>query len=84
MYLFIGMAIMFYALWCGDEQTVQRVGGSGQVWTVVILIALALRYILVIETDACADPIEVIFKDKGLIWLGIIYVINMFGIMYVF
>lgn len=84
MYMFMGMAIMFYALWCGDEKTLSRVGNSGLIWTVPIVIALAMRYSLDIEADDWADPIEVILNDKGMIALGIVYVAGMFGIIYWF
>lgn len=82
MYMFMGLAIMFYALWCRDGETVQRLGSTKMIWTVPLVIALAMKYSLDIESGGWADPIEVILNDKVIIVLGIVYAICMFTILY--
>lgn len=83
MYVCLGLAITFYALWTGDSKTVADLGTNLQIWTVPIVIILAMKYSLDIEKGESGDPMEVILSDKWLIIIGIIYVIVLFMILYV-
>ena len=82
MYMCMGMAIMFYALWTGAEETIQKMGSDTQMWTVPLAIIMAMKYSLDIECGEYADPVEVILKDKWLLLLGVVYVLVMVGILY--
>lgn len=83
MYMCMGMAVMFYALWANAAETVEKIGSSYQVWTVPLVIVIAMKYSLDIESGEYADPIEVITKDKGMVGLGLIYMFVMFAILYI-
>jgi len=83
MYVCMGLAIMFYALWCGAQETVERIGSMRQMWTVPLVILLAMKYSLDIEGGEYADPVEVICGDKTILFLGTVYVCSMFLILYV-
>lgn len=83
MYVCMGLAIMFYALWSGDSETVQTLETDLQMWTVPIVIILAMKYSLDIEKGGLGDPMEVIVSDKGLILIGIVYIIVISLILYV-
>lgn len=83
MYVCLGLAITFYALWTGDDTTVEKLGTNLQIWTVPIVIILAMKYSLDIEKGESGDPMEVILADKWLIFIGIIYVITLFIILYI-
>ena len=83
MYVCLGLAITFYALWTGDDKTIGKTGTNLQIWTVPIIIILAMKYSLDIEKGESGDPMEVILSDKWLIFIGIIYVITLFIILYV-
>ena len=41
-----------------------------------------MKYSMNIEGNSDGDPVEVIMKDKVLIFLGLIYVISLFIILY--
>lgn len=82
MYVCLELAITFYALWTGDDTTIEKLGTSLQIWTVPIVIILAMKYSLDIENGDSGDPMEVILADKWLILIGIIYVSTLFIILY--
>lgn len=83
MYVCLGLAITFYALWTGDSKTAADLGTNLQIWTVPIVIILAMKYSLDIEKGESGDPMEIIVSDKWLIFIGIIYVVVLFMILYV-
>ena len=70
MYICLGLTITFYALWCVDPLTVQRIGNPHLVWTVPLLVILGMKYSLNVESENDGDPVEVIFADKVLLCLG--------------
>lgn len=82
MYMCLGLGIMFYALWSGAEETIDKLQSTSQMWTVPIIIVLAMRYSLDIEGSDLGDPMEVITHDKWLIILGAIYFVVMVYILY--
>lgn len=82
MYMCLGLAITFYALWAGDEKVVSKFGSDMQIWTVPIVMIIAMKYSLDIEKSGRGDPIEVILGDKWLILMVVIYAILMCAIIY--
>lgn len=77
MYLCLAIAICFYSLWAINFHN------KRMVWTVPIVIVLAMKYCLDIESkNSDGDPIEVIFKDKMLILLSLLYGFAMCTIIY--
>ena len=77
MYLCLAIAICFYSLWAINFTN------KRMIWTVPIVIVLAMKYCLDIESDdSDGDPIEVIFKDKILILLSLLYGFTMCTIIY--
>lgn len=82
MYMCMGMAIMFYALWSGSAETIQKIGSDFQMWTVPLVIVIAMKYSLDIECGEYADPVEVISKDKWILLLGGFYVLVMLWVLY--
>jgi len=71
MHICLGITITFYALWCVDPLTVQKIGNPHLVWTVPLLMILGMKYSLNIESKSDGDPVEVIFADKALLLLGL-------------
>ena len=73
----MALAICFYALWA------MNYGNNLMIWTVPIVMILAMKYSLNIEAmESEGDPVEVIVGDKFIIGLGIIYICLIFGILY--
>lgn len=82
MYMLLGMGIVFYALWSSAETTIEKIGSNATIWTVPIVIILAMRYSLDIEKDESGDPIEVMLSDKWLVVIAAIYVAVITFILY--
>ena len=53
-----------------------------QMWTVPIVIVLAMRYSLDLESSESGDPMEIILGDKWLMVVGVIYCLIMLLILY--
>ena len=81
MYMCLAMTIVFYSLWTTDSAVVLK-NNNLLIWTVPMIIVIAMRYSMNIEGNSDGDPVEVIMKDKILILLGLIYVISLFVILY--
>lgn len=77
MYMFLGMAIVFYSLW-----TIDISNSNYLIWTVPFVIIIAMRYSMIIENGSDGDPVEVIINDKILLFLGFIYCLLLFFILY--
>jgi len=73
MHICLGLTITFYALWCVDPLTVQKIGNMYLVWTVPLLIILGMKYSLNIEHEGDGDPVEVVLADKVLLCLGLAF-----------
>ncbi len=77
LYMCMALTICFYALWAKEFES------KLMLWTVPIVMIMAMRYSLNIEKDESeGDPTEIILKDKILIVLGILYLILVFMYIY--
>lgn len=75
------LAIVFYALWSMDENTVSTYG-QYLVFTVPIALLIVMKYSLNIEGESDGDPVEVLVHDKVLLALCTVYLMSMFLILY--
>lgn len=82
MYMFLGLTIMFYSLWCVDEITLIRYSDKQIIWTVPIVMIICMKYSLNIEGDSDGDPVNVLLGDKVLIMLVLMYIFIMLAIIY--
>lgn len=82
MYVCVTLCIVFYALWCVDPITIEKMGNNFMVWTVPISMIILMKYSLNVEGDSYGDPVDVLFKDKLLMTMVGIYAIIVFFIMY--
>lgn len=78
MYVCVALSNAFYAFWTLD------MGNSNMIWTVPVFIIILMCYSLVAEGDSDGDPVEVILHNKILIALIIVYVMCVFGLIYIF
>lgn len=70
MYVCLGLALVFYSLWCVDPVT----DNSRLVWTIPFVVAIAMKYSLDIEKgNSDGDPIEVILHDYILLVSGVLF-----------
>ena len=82
MYVSLGLTIIFYALWTVDATTIDSIGSNFLIWTVPLVILICMKYSLNVESVSSGDPVEVLLRDKILIILVLIYILIMFGLLY--
>lgn len=66
MQMCLTLTVVFYSLWSMDK-------GTGLMWTVPLVICVCLRYSMVVEGSSDGDPVEVIFQDKVLMALTLLF-----------
>jgi len=76
MYISLVLTLVFYSLWV-IEQNIKYLSFS-----IIILLMIFLRYSLIIENDSYGDPTEIVFKDKVLMALGLLYFVFMLYFMW--
>ena len=76
MYMCVGLANGFYALWAIEQKSKYMIG------TVPIVLILTMRYSLVVEGSSEGDPVEVLLGDRLIMGLGIIYVLYIAIVLY--
>lgn len=75
MYLCLTITIVFYSLWCTDPSTIANLGNR-VIWTTPFVIALCMKYSLIVEGDSDGDPISVILKDKILLLMALAFCVS--------
>ncbi len=81
MYMTLSMAIIFYSLWTTDVKIVQQ-SNNLLIWTIPIVILICMKYSMDIEGNSDGDPVEVILKDKVIIFLALFLAGIMLWILY--
>ena len=76
MYMFLALSIVFYSLWTLEMSTKLKY----IIYTIPLVIIIALKYSLDIEKESDGDPVDVIFVDRILITLSMLLAIIL-GIM---
>ena len=73
MYMFLTLMLVFYSMWCVDASFIAKFGNNLML-SVPILMLITMKYNMNIEGKSEGDPIEVLFSDKILILLVLIFV----------
>lgn len=81
MYMCLAITVVFYALWTVDPINVSKFGNL-LVWTVPLVIIILMKYSMNVENDSYGDPVDVVFGDKILLSLILIYGVIVMGIIY--
>lgn len=76
MYLCLALGIVFYALWTIENPN------NAMVWTVPIVMIICMKYNLDLEKGYDGDPVEVLFKDKILTILCMVYMCMIILMLY--
>ena len=80
LYVFLALTICFYSLWSID--TANQIHNA--IWTVPIVVLILMSYALKLESDSCdGDPVNVLFGDKGLSILTLLYTITLITLVVV-
>ena len=80
MYVCLALVDVFYALWA---MQISENNTPHFILTVPIIMILLMKYSLDIESDSDGDPIEVIFHDKILMILAILYAVCLVSMFYI-
>ncbi len=82
MYMCIGLANVFYALWAMEKSAGAADNHRFLIWTFPLVLLILMKYSLNVEGDSDGDPVEVLIHDKILIILCILYAAVMGLILY--
>lgn len=80
MNIFLAITMVFYALWCVDIDSANK---KYNILTLPLVIAIAMKYELDIDSKSHGNPIDVIIGDKILVSLAVCYALTMFVLIYV-
>lgn len=78
MYMCLGLAQTFYALWAAGT------GNKIMLWTVPVVVTIGMKYSLNIEKESDGDPVEVLAHDKLLWVMTSIYMALVICALYVY
>ena len=76
MYMFLTLMLVFYSMWCVDESNIAKFNNK-LIYTVPILMIIAMKYSFNIENSAEGDPVEVLLSDKVLMILVLLFIFTM-------
>ena len=68
-YVCLGLTLVFYSLWAKEQES------SYIIYTVPIIIAIFMRYSLIIEKQNEGDPTTILYSDKFLLITCVLYTI---------
>jgi decaprenyl-phosphate phosphoribosyltransferase len=80
MYVCLTMAVIFYSLW--SMQMANEYGKRLLLFTIPLMMLLCMRYSLIIEQESDGDPVEVVFRDKTLVFMALLYAVMTGLILY--
>lgn len=80
MYMFLTLMLVFYSMWCVDESNITKFNNK-LIYTVPILMIIAMKYSFNIENSAEGDPVEVLLSDKVLMILVLLFIFTMGAIV---
>lgn len=66
MYMCLTIGIVFYSIWALSLN-------QYMIYTTILVVIICMRYNLILESDSLGDPVDVIFADKFLLGLIIIF-----------
>lgn len=67
-------ALVFYSLWASSSEILAS-SGHYMLWSVPLAILLYLRYRYLLEHNGCDDPVEIIFGDRPIIFMALLYIV---------
>lgn len=83
MHIFSALSIVFYSLWSVDATTIANFGKDTLVWTVPLVILICVTYSLSVEKCSADDPIDILFENKALLLLILLYAVSIIGLIYI-
>ena len=82
MLMCMSVGVVFYSLWSANITESTNIS-ENMVWTVPIILAIVMRYEMLIErADSFGDPVEVLYSDKILVGTTVIYGLFCIALLY--
>lgn len=82
MYVCSALTIVFYSLWSVSDTTTIILDKISLIWTVPLVILICIAYSLSVEKSNVDDPVDILFQNKFLLVLIIIYGVSVIDIVY--
>lgn len=82
MWMCLGLANVFYALWCIDSQTIAAYHTDRLAFTVPIVLLITLKYSMNLEGESDGDPVEVLLHDWILLGLCLLLGVVLLTVLY--
>ena len=79
MYVQMGLAIVFYSVWCINSRSYEQ----KLLITVPFFVLVMLRYSMILEKDSDGDPVDVVSTDRPLQILSIIFAVLIIVMLYI-
>lgn len=77
----LALSDVFYSLWCVNMIDKGKYS-SFLIWTIPLILLIQMKYSLNIEGSSDGDPVEVLFHDKILIGMVVVFFLFMFMVLY--
>lgn len=77
----LALSDIFYSLWSVNMIDKGKYS-SFLIWTIPLILLIQMKYSLNIEGNSDGDPVEVLFRDKVLISMVIVFFLFMFAVLY--
>lgn len=81
MTVFFTLGLVFYSLWATDPVISAHTAGR-MAWTIPLVVLICLRYSFLLEREQHGDPIEVVFSDRPLLCLMVLFAVGVVAIVY--
>lgn len=82
MYVCSALTIVFYSLWSVSDTTMTHLGKNTLIWTVPLVILICIAYSLSVEKSNVDDPVDILFENKFLLALIVVYGLSVIDIVY--
>lgn len=76
MYVSSALTVVFYALWTIHVRI------PGIIWTTPLLVVLLMYYSYVLEGNSEGDPVDVVFQERGIFIIVLVFTLSMFFLLY--
>lgn len=76
------LTCLFYTLWTIDSEVIARIGSNNLVFTVPIVLIGFLEYLQVLDRGGDGDPVSMVYRNKKLIAIVILFLIVITFIYY--
>ena len=75
MYMSLTLGVVFYSIWALSL-------GEYMIYTTIFVVIICMRYNFILESDSLGDPVDVVFADKILLGMMILFGLLLLGLLF--